>query len=62
MNTDNVYKQLQLDEGIKYEIYRDHLGYPTFGVGHLVTKQNTMLLYYLLLVDFFFCSFLIIYK
>ena len=40
MNQDNVYKQLQLDEGIKYEIYKDHLGYPTFGVGHLVTKDD----------------------
>ncbi|MGY8868525.1 MAG: glycoside hydrolase family protein, partial [Methylophagaceae bacterium] len=40
MNQDNVYKQLQLDEGIKYEIYNDHLGYPTFGVGHLITKQD----------------------
>ena len=23
------------DEGCKYEIYLDHLGYKTFGVGHL---------------------------
>ena len=40
MNQDNVYKQLQLDEGVKYEIYADHLGYLTFGVGHLVTKND----------------------
>ena len=29
----NVYEQLKIDEGVKYEIYEDHLGYPTFGVG-----------------------------
>jgi len=40
VNQDNVYKQLQLDEGVKYEIYADHLGYLTFGVGHLVTKND----------------------
>lgn len=27
-------------EGYKREIYLDHLGYPTFGVGHLVTKDD----------------------
>ena len=26
------------DEGCVYEIYNDHLGYPTFGIGHLVKK------------------------
>ena len=40
MNTDRVYEQLKIDEGVKYEIYRDHLGYPTFGVGHLVTRDD----------------------
>ena len=25
----NVYEQLKIDEGVKYEIYEDHLGYPT---------------------------------
>jgi len=27
-------------EGYKREIYLDHLGYPTFGVGHLVTEKD----------------------
>jgi lysozyme len=40
MNRDSVYKQLKLDEGVKYEIYNDHLGYPTFGVGHLVKETD----------------------
>ena len=33
-------KQLEIDEGIKHEIYLDHLGLPTFGIGHLVTKND----------------------
>lgn len=32
--------QLEIDEGVKYEIYLDHLGYPTFGIGHLITKDD----------------------
>ena len=40
MNIDKVQKQLEIDEGVKYEIYEDHLGYPTFGVGHLVLKTD----------------------
>ncbi|SVC15850.1 uncharacterized protein METZ01_LOCUS268704, partial [marine metagenome] len=31
-------KQLEEDEGIRYSIYLDHLDYPTFGIGHLITK------------------------
>lgn len=40
MNKERVFKQLCIDEGVKYEIYRDHLGYLTFGVGHLITKSD----------------------
>ena len=40
MNRDAVYDQLCIDEGVKYVIYNDHLGYPTFGVGHLITKSD----------------------
>ena len=32
--------QLEYDEGCKYEIYLDHLGLPTFGIGHLVTEND----------------------
>ena len=35
-----VYDQLCIDEGVKYVIYNAHLGYPTFGVGHLITKSD----------------------
>ena len=40
MNTEKLRKELEIDEGVKYEIYLDHLGLPTFGIGHLVTKND----------------------
>jgi lysozyme len=40
LNRERVFEQLKIDEGVVYEIYLDHLGYPTFGVGHLVTKRD----------------------
>ena len=35
-----VFGRLQIDEGIVNEIYKDHLGYPTFGVGHLILESD----------------------
>jgi lysozyme len=40
MNLDQLRMELEYDEGCKYEIYLDHLGLPTFGIGHLVTKDD----------------------
>ena len=40
MNINSVFEQLKIDEGVVYEVYRDHLGYLTFGVGHLITKSD----------------------
>jgi GH24 family phage-related lysozyme (muramidase) len=40
MDLDKLRKQLEIDEGVKYEIYKDHLGYPTFGVGHLILETD----------------------
>ena len=40
MNVDNLREQLKIDEGVKYEIYNDHLGYPTFGIGHLIVEGD----------------------
>ena len=40
MNREAVFEQLKIDEGVVYEIYKDHLGYPTFGVGHLVKESD----------------------
>ena len=53
MNLEKLRAQLEIDEGVKYEIYNDHLGYPTFGVGHLVLKliQNTTIQLELLLAS-----------
>jgi lysozyme len=40
MNIDKLMEELKIDEGCKYEIYNDHLGYATFGVGHLVREDD----------------------
>jgi len=40
MNIEQLRKELELDEGVKYEIYNDHLGYATFGIGHLVIDSD----------------------
>ena len=40
MNIEQVQKQLEIDEGVVYKIYTDHLGYPTFGIGHLLPKKK----------------------
>ena len=37
---ERVFNQLKVDEGIVYEVYEDHLGYATFGVGHLVLETD----------------------
>jgi len=40
MDVNKLKKELALDEGVKHEIYLDHLGYPTFGIGHLIKKDD----------------------
>ena len=40
MNIQQLIEQLEIDEGVRYDIYLDHLGLPTFGIGHLVTKTD----------------------
>ena len=40
MNINQLRDTLKIDEGVKYEIYNDHLGYPTFGIGHLVVESD----------------------
>ena len=40
MNIDKLREELAADEGCVYEIYLDHLGLPTFGIGHLVTEND----------------------
>ena len=40
MDKKRVFEQLKIDEGVKYEVYADHLGYLTFGVGHLILIED----------------------
>jgi lysozyme len=40
MNLEQLRLEIEADEGCKYEIYLDHLGLPTFGIGHLVTEGD----------------------
>jgi len=40
MSIEQLRRELELDEGVRYEIYNDHLGYATFGIGHLVLDHE----------------------
>jgi len=40
MNLDKLREEIKYDEGSVNEIYLDHLGLPTFGIGHLVTEWD----------------------
>ena len=40
MNKDKLREEIAEDEGCKYEIYLDHLGLPTCGIGHLITEAD----------------------
>ena len=41
MNLEVLRQEIEEDEGCKYEIYNDHLGYPTGGIGHLIIEKDT---------------------
>ena len=40
MNMEEFKKEIIIDEDMKHEIYLDHLGLPTMGVGHLITEWD----------------------
>ena len=40
MDIEQLKETLKIDEGVVYEIYNVHLGYPTFGIGHLVLERD----------------------
>ena len=40
MDINKLREELERDEGVKYEVYNDHLGFPTFGIGHLITDND----------------------
>ena len=40
MNKDELREEIAEDEGCKYEIYLDHLGIASTGVGHMITEVD----------------------
>ena len=40
MNLELLQEQLAIDEGVKFEIYLDHLDLPTCGIGHLILESD----------------------
>lgn len=40
MNIEQLREELKIDEGVKYEVYLDHLGLPTCGIGHLIKETD----------------------
>jgi lysozyme len=42
MNIEQLQIELAADEGCKLEIYLDHLGYKTVGIGHLITEDDEL--------------------
>ena len=40
INRDKLYEEIKADEGEVLEVYKDHLGYPTIGIGHLVRAED----------------------
>ena len=40
MDRERLKRQIVSDEGVIYQIYNDHLGNPTFGVGHLILRSD----------------------
>lgn len=42
MDITKLEKQLTEDEGKSLKVYLDHKGYPTVGIGHLITKEDNL--------------------
>ena len=40
MDINKLREQLKIDEGVEYQVYNDHLGYKTLGIGHLVVPGD----------------------
>jgi len=40
MDREKLYEEIKADEGEVLQVYKDHLGYPTIGIGHLVTPED----------------------
>ena len=40
MDINRLRVEIENDEGCKYEVYLDHLGLPTCGIGHLIKEDD----------------------
>ena len=40
MDLERLREQLEIDEGVKYQVYNDHHGYATFSNGHLILDSD----------------------
>lgn len=40
MNMDQLREEIASDEGVRLDIYLDHLGLPTVGIGHLIREAD----------------------
>jgi lysozyme len=40
MDIEKLREEIAYDEGVVHKVYLDHLGLPTFGIGHLVREQD----------------------
>jgi len=40
VNRHRLKEEIISDEGMVFHIYKDHLGYPTVGCGHLITEKD----------------------
>lgn len=41
MDLDQLRQEIASDEGVRLDIYLDHLGLPTVGIGHLIREADT---------------------
>ena len=41
MDINRLRVEIENDEGCKYEVYLDHLGLPTCGIGHLIKEDDS---------------------
>ena len=40
MDIDKLREEIEYDEGNVKKVYLDHLGLPTFGIGHLIRESD----------------------
>lgn len=40
IDMERLQQRLEKDEGVRYAVYLDHLGYKTVGIGHLIVEED----------------------